>query len=418
MDDVIGKLSAKQRLFERWFAVAAMSDPDVAISEYSWLSPDVMLDPQVAHFWREFLANGGDPDKAAAASNTIQELSEAVNEIHDLKRIDVYADGIVTSSRLLRMAIGAKDLMGSCNFEDVNLATQALAQINASVEAITINSDKVKSSIDIAANFAGLIAAGFDSIPTGIGAIDQTIGRLQRRQVSVLASRTSVGKTALAWQIARQIAVQKYKVLYVSTEMTAEDLWARAASGAAGIDWRKIVSGTASQGEKASLMAQSNQLVNQFGDNLFVDDDSYTPEEIHRKVAKIKPDYLVVDHLDELRKPTDYRLVEWLAEIMTQLKYIAKKYNLHCMAVHQINRAAEDRNDKRPQLADLRNSGDIEQKADAVFMLHRPDLYSDKPETNISYTEFWIRKNRMGSRDSLVKLDFVLSDQWFRSPMP
>lgn len=413
--EIVQKLSARQRLFERWFAVAVMTQPDIALSEYAWIHPGALLDNKVAAFWKEFLKNGGDPDKAALDSGTIQEISEAVSEVSNLNRIDVYAEGIVNSARLLRMARGANDILGAAESEDVSLTTDILAQMTREIEAITISKEKLKGSLEIANDYAEMINSGFDAIPSGITILDEAIGRLQRTQVSVLASRTSVGKTALAWQIARNVAGQKFTVLYISTEMTAVNLWSRAVSGASSVDWRKVISGKLTQGEKTMMLQQSNQLAGIYGDYLLVDDKSYSIDEIHRNIAKYKPDLVIIDHLDELTRPPESRsLVEWLAEVMGRCKFIAKKYNCHVMVVHQINRGAEDRQDKRPMLSDLRNSGDIEQKADAVFIMHRPDLYKEIPETEVAETELWIRKNRMGSRDSVVYLNFHLKEQWFR----
>jgi len=415
--DLIKKLTEKQRLFERWFAVCVLAEPEIAFNEYSWMPVSSMVDKQVASFWGNFLSNGGDPDKAALSSGTTKELNEAVNEVHNLQRIDVYADGIVQMSRFIRMAKGASELTSACFSEDIALSSSILSDMATDIDKMVSGDAPIKTSLDIAMDFVATVNSPSTGIQTGLQKVDEAIGRLQRKQVSVIASRTSVGKTALSWQIARSVASQKMQVLYISTEMSTGDLWARAVAGSANIDWRKVIAGTVTQAEKTQLLNTSNMLSNSYGSNLNVDDNSYTPQEIHRAVAKIRPDLVVVDHLDELRRPTDYKLVEWLAEVMFQLKFIAKKYDCHVLAVHQINRGPEDRQNKTPMLSDLRNSGDIEQKADAVFILHRPDLYTDTPEIVVSPTELWIRKNRMGVRDGMVRLNFHLQEQWFRPPV-
>lgn len=257
-----------------------------------------------------------------------------------------------------------------------------------------------------------------NDIRTGIPKLDNNIGGLERHTVSIIAGRTSMGKTALALQIARNVAgPENKKVIFFSLEMKRKNLWARMACGNAGLSWQDKRAGNLTQDDEQRILQESDQLIKLLEEKLFVVDSACDTERIWKIVSQHKPDLIVVDHLRLVKDKQGESEVKRQGWIMERLHDLAKDQNCHVMVLAQLNREVDRRGDHLPVLADLRDSGEIEENADLVIMLYRPDVYDNnsKPQL-ISETHLLIRKFRDGIRNGRIKLDFDTRKQWFTSP--
>lgn len=257
------------------------------------------------------------------------------------------------------------------------------------------------------------------SVPTGLSSLDDAIGGLERQSLSILAARPSMGKSTLAWQIARNVAASGRRTIFYSLEMSETSLWAKAICGAAGVRWRDIRGGDISDNVSTLLNEIASKLMTSYEDRLRVSDGANTIETIWQGVEKYKPDLIVVDHLRLVANREDNE-VQRLGNITSALKQIAKTANCACLCLAQLNRGVENRDNKRPTLADLRDSGQIEENADLVLMMYRDDYYDNQPGSAkkaevSSETELLIRKYRDDVGKGLVRLRYDLKEQWFKA---
>jgi KaiC/GvpD/RAD55 family RecA-like ATPase len=251
------------------------------------------------------------------------------------------------------------------------------------------------------------------SIPTWIIPLDKSVGGLERQTLTVLAGRPGMGKSTLAWQIARNIATNKQKIFFYSLEMSATSLWAKASCGALGIRWRDVRNGGITDLQRESIIRKSNELMDVYGDKLLVDDGINTTDTIRIGAEKHSPDLIVIDHLRLVADKGEDE-IQRLGAITQWLKFIAKDYNCAVLCLAQLNRGVENRENKRPQLSDLRDSGQIEENSDVVLMMYREDYYEPTATPPpYSVTELLVRKFRDDVLQQQIKLYFDLKNQWF-----
>lgn len=236
---------------------------------------------------------------------------------------------------------------------------------------------------------------GVAGIRTGIPKLDLAVGGLRAGRYYVVAGRPGSGKSTLVGQMALAAARQGKRVLIQSAEMAASDYLKRMATAAANVDAARVEEGRFSEEEKRRILKAAVEIAQL---PLFVDDSgSQTPSHIRRNVIRRSPDLLVVDYLQRLMPESHLRKAsryEQVSHISYEIDRLKKDFGLAVVAAAQLNRSLEQRHDKRPVLSDLRESGAIEQDADAVIMLHRPGFYDDsEPEETV---ELHVEKNRFG----------------------
>ena len=229
--------------------------------------------------------------------------------------------------------------------------------------------------------------------------IDHKLAGFKPGELIILAARPSMGKTAFAINLLTNIAVQQKKsVAIFSLEMGADQIVDRVLSTMAEIPMYKITKGNLD----AEDFAKMGEAIEVLGEtNIFIDDkSSANVPELKSRLRRLKIekglDFVVIDYL-QLMTGTSYigNRVQEISEISRALKELARELDVPIMALSQLSRAVEQRIDKKPQLSDLRESGAIEQDADAVIMLHREDYYD--PDTDRKWaTDVCIRKNRNG----------------------
>ena len=238
---------------------------------------------------------------------------------------------------------------------------------------------------------------GLSGLPTYFSDLDYYLSGLQEGNLVVLASRPSMGKSSLGLNIATNVAKEGKVVAFFSLEMTKEELVQRVLFSEA-----KVTSGDARKGqlgpEKWSRVVEAASKVNSLP--LYFDDAPViTVTDIRAKSRRLKSskglDLIVVDYLQLMQSSSGDNRQQEIAEISRNLKNLARELRVPILALSQLNRAAEAREDKRPRLGDLRESGAIEQDADIVMMLYRDDYYN--PGTEIpGVAEVNIVKNRSG----------------------
>ena len=258
----------------------------------------------------------------------------------------------------------------------------------------------------------------FHGVLSGINALDVITTGFDAGKLVIIAARPSMGKTALAGQIIAHAAEkQKKKVLFFSLEMEREEIIARMVSMLSGVDSQKIANPKNLTEDEWTAVLMAEQKLSQW--DLVIDTDKrQTTAQIIAKSrimqAQTGLDLIVVDYIqlmtDGQRHGADNRVQE-IGNISRELKKIAGQFKVPVIALSQLSRGVEARNDKRPMLSDLRDSGSIEQDADMVLMLYRDKYYNPNSD---DITELLLKKNR-GGRTGDVKAVFIPQLTKFKS---
>jgi len=276
---------------------------------------------------------------------------------------------------------------------------------NTSLSSISVEMHDAVDHIDMLMNRSGELTG----LSTGFEMLDEITGGLQRGELFILAARPSMGKTALALNLGRNAAVDSgKKVAVFSLEMTTRSLVMRMLSSEAQVDFAAFRSGLISTDAHSRLMAAAARLSEA---KLWIDESgSASILEIRAKCRRLKSqhglDLVIVDYLQLAQgdRNTQSREQE-ISEISRGLKGLAKELDIPVLALSQLNRGPESRKeDKRPMLADLRESGAIEQDADIIGFIYRDIVYNKETEFE-NLAELIIAKQRNGPTGT-VKLEF------------
>ncbi|GAP22446.1 replicative DNA helicase [Leptolinea tardivitalis] len=247
-------------------------------------------------------------------------------------------------------------------------------------------------------------------VPTGLLDLDNLLGGLQKSDLLIIAGRPSMGKTGFLLSIAKN-AAQMYKkhVAMFSLEMSNEQLVQRLVAQETGIDTQRLRTGKL-RDDEWPLFTQAIETLGET--QIFLDDTpAITPMQMRTKCRRLHMEYhldlVIVDYLQLMSSDTrnDNRVQE-VSYISRNLKILARELNVPVLAAAQLSRAVEMRADKKPILSDLRESGSLEQDADVVMFIHRPDLLDkDNPRANLA--EIIVAKHRNGPVHSGIELVFL-----------
>ncbi|MCD4780772.1 MAG: replicative DNA helicase [Candidatus Omnitrophica bacterium] len=246
-------------------------------------------------------------------------------------------------------------------------------------------------------------------IATGFEKFDHMTCGLQKSELIIIAGRPSMGKSAFAVSIAENASIKhKVGVAIFSLEMSKESLVQRMLCSQGRVDAHKLRSGFLAPSDWPKLTAAAGKLSEA---NIFIDDTpAISVLELRAKARRLKSNYdiglIILDYLQLMRATirSDSRQQE-ISEISRALKALARELNVPLVSISQLSRAVESRQDKRPQLSDLRESGAIEQDADLVCLLMREEYYNPTEE-NRGVADIIIAKQRNGPVGT-VKLSFV-----------
>ncbi len=345
-------------------------------------------------------------------------LASLVDNVPSAANVANYAK-IVKEKAVLRGLIGsATDIINSC-YETGSDIDEVLDKAEHSIFEISEN--KIRPSFhpmkDIVRDSFKAIEELFarkeliTGVPTGFDKIDDMTSGLQNSDLIIIAGRPSMGKTAFALNIAQHAALEtQIPVAIFSLEMSKEQLAFRMLASEARVDSQRLRKGFLGETDWPKLTGAAGRLSEA---PLFIDDTpAISVLEMKAKSRRLKADQglglIVVDYIQLMRAGgnTNSREQE-ISEISRSLKALAKELRVPVIALSQLNRKVEDRPNRRPQMADLRESGAIEQDADVIAFIYRDEVYNkadDNPDKGVA--EIIIGKQRNGPTGS-VKLAFL-----------
>lgn len=269
---------------------------------------------------------------------------------------------------------------------DVKQMTEVITEFQANLEKLASNKGKISG------------------LPSGYYDLDNLTDGFHKNELIILAARPAMGKTALALNIATNAAIKSKKsVLIFTLEMRAEQLLSRMVSSLGQVDAKKLQNGALDTNDWQRV----NEALSQLGDtNIYIDDSpGVTIGDIKAKSRRISSmdenlGLIVIDYIGLISSTGKYsgNRQQEVSEISRALKTLALEIGIPVLCLAQLSRTPEMREDKRPVLSDLRESGSIEQDADIVAFIYRDDYYNEnsKIDDNMSISEIIIRKNRSG----------------------
>ena len=368
-------------------------------------------------------------------------LSELTDAVGTSANVEHYATIIRDHSTLRRLIQSAGRISESC-YALTDDVSKILDQAEASIFAIREGRDSssIQAVKGMLKNMIGHIEAmmtrtgGVTGVPSGYKDLDDLTGGLQRSDLIILAGRPSMGKTALALNIATQAALaeqrdersgEPFPVAFFSLEMSQDQVLLRLLCSLGGLDLRDVRTGRLREQDFVHLTSAASLLSDA---PIYIDD---TPAlgvlEMRAKSRRLKSKLtaqgqdlglIVVDYLQLMRGSgaTDSREQE-ISEISRSLKALAKELYVPVLALSQLNRRVEERPNKRPMLSDLRESGAIEQDADVIAFVYREEVYKPENEELKGKAELIIGKQRNGPTGT-VHLAFQHRSTRFRSGSP
>ena len=260
---------------------------------------------------------------------------------------------------------------------------------------------------------------GIVGVPTGLTELDQKMGGLHKSDLLILAGRPSMGKTALATNIAYNLCSKspekrrKFFSGFFSLEMSSEQLSTRILSEQARIKSDDIRRGKVSEAEINRYIETSRNIYNL---PLYIDETpAITIATLSNRARRIKRKFglslVVVDYIQLMRSNSikNENRVQEISEITQGLKALAKELSVPVLALSQLSRAVEQRDDKQPQLADLRESGSIEQDADVVMFVYREEYYLERKQPKLGSIEHAEWQSKMNDVNGLA--DIIIGKQ-------
>jgi replicative DNA helicase len=351
-------------------------------------------------------------------------IAQIVNETPSASTVAAYA-AIVREKSILRRLIDAGEQITTSAFSSEGRQSQTLLEEaerlvfaiadkgtrgGSGFVAVQDTLKQAMAKIEELSAFEGEITG----IPTGYQEFDRLTAGLQPSDLIIVAGRPAMGKTTFAMNLAENAAIKHGKSVAVfSMEMASLQLVMRLFSSLGQIEQNRLRTGTLDDMDWPKLTSAMTLL---HKSKIFIDDTpALSPAELRARARRLKRehdiDMLVVDYLQLMSVPDtrENRATE-IAEISRSLKAIAKELNIPVVALSQLNRALEQRPNKRPVMADLRESGSIEQDADLIVFIYRDEVYN--PESNEKgQAEIIIGKHRNGSTG---KVQLAFQGQWLR----
>ena len=354
-------------------------------------------------------------------------LAQIAENTPSVSNIDAYAKHVRELSIFRQLIKIGRELADTAfhpkDIEVNNLLDLSERKIFEIAEQVSRNKQEITNVKDIIKDVVNRVhemqeKKGFKGTETGFSELDKLTSGLQNGDLIIIAGRPSMGKTALSMNIVEHVAIHNSTPVAVfSLEMPTEQLVIRMISSFGRIDSSKLRDGDMSEIDWNSF----NHAVRAFEENTILIDEtpSITPTEIRAKCRRLKRKYpdlglIMVDYLQlmTVHGKSENRVQE-ISEISRSLKALAKEINVPVIALSQLNRGVESRaktgKGRIPQMADLRESGSIEQDADIIGFIYRDEVYHDDSYTNpeeVGKADLRIAKHRNGATGN-IKLAFV-----------
>jgi replicative DNA helicase len=346
------------------------------------------------------VSNLGDQIQELGGSSYLLRLSQSIPTVANF----AYHEQIVREKNLMREGMRS---LGEVYNAGIDNPAEFAAELASIAEQIGDGSRRQEGFVHISegleSHYNQLQEKKYSEKPVGIStagtALDRITGKWQKQSLNIIAARPSVGKTAFMLNNARKNAHENMTVAIFSLEQPERQLYDRMISAECLIDGDRIRTGQLLDDEWEKYVVAYARMV---GLSLYIDDrPGLTIQEIRSAVRKLKkknPDLIVyIDYLQLIKggKKFDNRTME-VGYVSTSLKHMSRENDCPVIALAQLSRGVEQRQDKRPMLSDLRESGNIEQDADTITFLYRDDYY-DKETEKKNIIECIVAKNREGS---------------------
>lgn len=341
-------------------------------------------------------------------------LTDLVDLVPTAANVDEYAKIVKENStkrNLIRAGVTVAELGYSENSEVKDVLDKAESAIfSISQSHISRGFVPIKSTLTDSFDRIDELqknGSGFRGVRTGFVDLDNILSGMQKSNLIILAARPGQGKTALTLNIAQHVGVKEKKPIGIfSLEMSKEELVDRLLVGQADVDAWKLKTGRLSEDDFSRLSDAMGQLAEA---PIFIDDTpGITLVEMRSKARRLQLEHnlsmLIVDYLQLVNPGKSFESrVQEVSAVSQALKNLARELNIPVLSAAQLSRAVEQRNDKKPQLSDLRDSGAIEQDADVVMFLHRPDTEVVTPLIPVKLTVAKHRNGPTGEVDLLFQ---------------
>ena len=351
-------------------------------------------------------------------------LTELVNTVPSAAHVDEYAEIVGHKAALRRLISAAEDIIRMGYDEETALD---MLLDKAEMKVFGVSQRQLRQTF---VSLGDVLAASFDrldelhkdrdkmrGLPTGFRDLDYILAGLQNSDLVVVAARPSMGKTTLAMNIAHHVAVKEgVPVGIFSLEMSQDQLVDRLLAAESGVDAWKLRTGNLEDTDFAKLGDAMGALAEA---PIYMDDSaSLNALEMRTKARRMQSEHglglLIIDYLQLMTSTGSYEGRVWeVSEISRGLKALARELNIPVMALSQLSRSVESRNPQIPQLADLRESGSIEQDADVVLFIYREEMYNAETE-RANMADIFVKKHRNGPTGQL-ELYFHPEKLLFRS---
>ena len=252
------------------------------------------------------------------------------------------------------------------------------------------------------------------AIFTSYRAINKVIGSLQGGDMIVMAGASSSGKTCMMLNLIMGMAKAGKKVLVFSLEMPKYQLEQRLIAAEANIDSRKFRSFQLSELERSRYKQCASNVLRKLPIEIYKH-QNVSMETIKNIIAKSKPDIVFIDYLGLVNSYSNKSSYEKYSDISREIKLTAGIFNVPIVALHQLNRSFNDRDDKTPKVSDLRDSGKIEQDADMIWLIYRPIQFDENQAPDDM--RFIVGKNRAGESNKEIRLTFNGINQRVTEPI-
>ncbi|MEL0247159.1 MAG: replicative DNA helicase [Alphaproteobacteria bacterium] len=329
--------------------------------------------------------------KVSTTKNQIKHYSKLLSDLYIRRQLIKISEETLEDSKNKELEISGTNILENTERKLFEIAERGEFQ-----RSFVTFKDALKETIDMA-TAAYKNDQGIVGVPSGLTDLDDRLGGLHKQDLIIIAGRPSMGKTALATNIAFNAAEniqkkdKKTSVAFFSLEMSSEQLSTRILSEQSRIKSNDIRRGKINQEDFEKFIEASKNLENL---PLHIDDTpAITISALSNRARRLKRkqglDLIVIDYI-QLMKSSGYRnegRVLEIAEITQGLKALAKELDVPVLALSQLSRQVEQREDKKPQLADLRESGSIEQDADVVMFVFREQYYLEKQEPKLGTAE-------------------------------
>ena len=350
---------------------------------------------------------GGDKYLIELAKNStilsnVQDYGQRIYDLFQRREIIKISDEITNEAHACDIEKNAHEIIEKAESQLFNLSSTG--ETSKDFQDFTTTLTEAIKSAEAAYKREGHLSG----IPTGFTDLDQLLGGLHKTDLIILAGRPSMGKTALATNIAFKIASEnsidnenkKNVVGFFSLEMSSEQLATRILAEDSSISSEKIRRGEMNSNDFQQILKSSSKLGNL---PLFIDDSpNLSIAALRTRARRLKRKYnldiIVIDYLQLIRPSVsrpDNRVLE-IAEMTRNLKALSKELNIPVLCLSQLSRQVEQREDKRPQLSDLRESGAIEQDADVVMFVYREEYYLERKEPTPGSEDYQKWQEKMG----------------------